>query len=267
MLGFFAKVFGRISRTSEKATKATPRREARIQVEELMSRVLPSANPFSMAWGHYADTDIHPAFSASVDAPSTSSSSGDACGHGDRHGAAFVASLTDASGATGTAQYSPTTGKLTVHVQGTAGGSSLDVEVNGTSVGTLMTGTSGNGKVTVSVPARSIQAGTTITVGDLTGTFAQVEFTASLTGATGVSGNAQYNSEKNVLHVSVTGAAANTTYNVTVNGTVVGQLTTNSSGAGKLKATPVSGVTIDAGSTLAVSDTQGSAPILTGTFA
>src|SRR5207302_859299 len=105
-------------------------------------------------------------------------------------------------------------------------------------------------KLTITEAASAIQAGTAITVGDLNGTFAQVEFTASLTGATGVSGSAKYNAQKNALHVSITGAAADTTYNVTVNSTVVGQITTNSAGAGKLKVSPASGVIITSGSTI-----------------
>jgi hypothetical protein len=46
----------------------------------------------------------------------------------------------------------------------------------------------------------------------------------------------------------------------------VGQLTTNSSGAGKLRVSP-SGVTIQSGSTISIADTAGNAAILTGTFA
>jgi hypothetical protein len=138
-----------------------------------MPRVVPSANPFSLAWGHYAGTAIHPAFLAD-------SSTSDARRGPGKRGATFVAALTGAGVASGTARF---------------------------------------------------------------------------------------HSTKAVLRVAAAGAAAATTYNVTVNGTVVGQLTTNSSGAGKLKVTPAGGVTIEAGSTLAVGDTLGSAPILTGAFA
>jgi hypothetical protein len=264
MFNLFGKIFGRIASKTRVAPAA--RRNALIEVEELMPRVLPSANAFSLAWGHYAATHVHPSFSADAGTTSARSSEGENCGHGD-HAAAFVASLTDASGATGSAQFNPTTGKLTVEVHGAPADSSLHVEIDGASVGTLTTGTSGNGKVTLSVPNSSIQDGTVIMVGDLAGAFAQVEFTASLTGTTGASGSARYNSQGNTLHVSVFGAAADTTYNVTVDGTQIGQLTTDSSGAGKLKTTPASGVVIAAGSTLAVSDTEGSGPILTGIFA
>ena len=108
--------------------------------------------------------------------------------------------------------------------------------------------------------------GSAITVGDLQGTFAQVQFTASLAGAAGVTGVASFNAAKNQLRVSVQGTAAGTTYEVTVNGTVVGQLTTDSSGAGQLRVWP-SGVTIQGGSTVSVRDTAGSPAILDGVFA
>src|SRR5262249_33005081 len=104
------------------------------------------------------------------------------------------------------------------------------------------------------------------TVGDLQGTFAQVKLTAALTGSGAATGSASFHTLRNQLHVSITGAAANTTYNVSVNDVVVGQLTTNSAGAGKLNVTP-SGVTIQAGWTSSVADTAGSAAIVQGVFA
>jgi hypothetical protein len=267
MLDFLAKWFGSNSR--KKSKPAQRRRQARIGVEELMPRILPSAGPLAMGCGHHGGDDSTSALTASAD------TAGDSCHHGDHgsHGAAFVASLTSTTttGETGQAQFNPTTGQLTVRVKGAAANATLDVFIgtSTTPVGTLTTDADGDGKVTLTVPSTTtISGATAITVGDLTGTFAQVEFTAPLTGATGVSGNAKYNSTKNVLHLSLTGAAASTTYNVTINSTVVGTLTTDSTGAGKLKVTPASTVTIAAGSTLTVVlPATGSTPILTGIFA
>jgi hypothetical protein len=153
---------------------------------------------------------------------------------------------------------------LNVGVSGAAAGSTLDVAVDGTNVGALTTNASGSGHARFT--GVTINAGSTITVGDLSGAFAQVNFAASLTGSTGVTGTAEYNSLRNKLHLSVTGAAADTTYNVTVNDVVVGSFITNASGAGRFRVTP-SGVTIAAGSTISVGDTTGDPAILTGAFA
>ena len=267
MLDFLAKLFG--SKSKKTGKPAPRRRQARVGFEELMPRVLPSAGPLAMGCGHHGGDDGPSALTGSADA------GGDSCHHGDHgsHGAAFVASLTSAAttGETGQAQFNPTSGQLTVRVKGAAANTTLNVLIgtSTTPVGTLTTDADGDGKVTLTVPSTTtIAASTAITVGDLTGTFTQVEFTASLTGATGVSGSAKYNATKNVLHLSVTGAAASTTYNVTVNSTVVGTLTTDSTGAGKFKVTPASTVTVAAGSTLTVVlPATGSTPILTGTFA
>ena len=143
----------------------------------------------------------------------------------------------------------------------------MTVTDNGTTttVGTVTTDASGNGHARLT--GVTAAAGDTITVGDLTGTFSQVKLSATLTGtATGVSGLTEYNSVKNQLRVSISGAADSTTYNVSINGMVVGQITTNRRGYGHLKVTP-SGVTIASGSTISIADTSGDAAILTGTFA
>jgi hypothetical protein len=263
MLKFFGTILGgRTRRTTRPARAQRP--QARLTVEELTPRVLPSASAFGRSFGHAAHAVFSTSSTASSSATNSSSSShaGGMCG---AESATLAATLTDASGATGQASFDATTGTLKIQVQGATASTSLSVVVDGTTVGTVTTNASGSGQAKLSnVTAK---AGSTITVGDLSGTFTQVQFTATLTGSTtGVTGSASYSSVKNQLRVSVQGAAASTTYNVTVNGVVVGQVTTNSSGKGKLTASP-SGVTIVAGSTIAVSDTAGSAAILTGTFA
>lgn len=257
MVSLFKKLFGR---PSDQAPTKPVRPRVCLGVEELLPRVLPSTTPLATGMGH--GTGAPPALAGSAHRHAPHSLTGDQCSHG----AAFQASLTNATGATGQAMFNPTSGKVTVQVKGAAASSTLDVGVGGTKVGTLTTDASGNGKTTISVSGATIQSGTPITVGDVSGSFSQVEFTASLTGATGVTGNAKYNAPKNMLHVAIKGAAANTTYNVTVNATVVGTITTNSSGTGKLDVIPASGIALKSGTTLSISDTTGSAPILQGTF-
>jgi len=231
-------------------------------IEELMPRIVPNASSIGMTAGHLLGHDSHAVISDTSTGSDASSHSlaGDTCAGG----ATLAATLTNASGATGQASFNATTGSLKVQVHGAAASTALNVVVNGTTVGTLTTDASGNGHAKLS--NITAQAGSTITVGDLTATFAQVKFTATLSGATGVTGSADFNSLENKLQVSITGATANTTYNVTVDNVVVGQLTTNSSGAGRLKLSPAN-LTLLAGSTITVSDTLGNPAILQGTFA
>jgi hypothetical protein len=170
------------------------------------------------------------------------------------------------SSATGKAEFN-SDGELDVQVKGETANASLPVSVDGNQVGTLTTDANGNGELELS-QAGLVKNGSTITVGDLTGTFAapapEVHLVAQLTG-TG-SGTAKFSSEDNKLHVEINGAAANTTYNITIDGNVVGQITTDDSGAGEFR---VEGgtLTVNAGSTISIADTAGNPPILTGTFA
>jgi hypothetical protein len=226
-------------------------------VEELTPRVLLNAGP------------IHFAVASASHAAASTATAGACAGHGHDQGlpgANLAADLTNASGGTGTALVNSSAGTLSVRVQGAAASSTLSVVVGGTAVGSITTDASGNGQGKFT--GVTAQAGTTIAVGDLQGTLAQFKFSATLSGtASGVSGSAFYNSLKNQLHVSVTGAAANTTYNVSVGDTVVGQLTTNASGKGHVTLTPASTVSIQAGTSINIGDTAGSAAILQGTFA
>ena len=264
MLQFFTNLLGRKARSTTKPPRSRP--QARLELEELMPRILPSASSSGLAVGHFLGHHGHAAVmdsssdNAAVADSSTSGHAGDACGTR----ATLVANLTNASGATGTASFNATAGTLKVQVQGAAASTSLDVMVDGTSVGAITTDASGNGQIKLA--NTTVQAGSTISVGDLTGTFSQVKFTASLSGDSGATGSATYDSVKNRLRVSIAGTAANTTYNVTVNDVVVGQLTTNAAGKGKLYVSP-SSATIQAGSTIAIGDTVGNPAILQGSFA
>jgi hypothetical protein len=273
MLRFFAKILGSKSKRASQPQRLRQCLRASVLVEELTPRVLPSATPMGLAAGHFATHHGPAVFSTSS---STTGDASDHCSGGDQlsigssageacqAGATLFATLSDTSGATGTALFNANTGALTVKITGATASTSLPVVVNGTTVGSVTTNASGTGYLKLSNITAA--AGQTITVGDLTGTLAQLKFTASLTGSTGVAGSAYFNALKSRLYVSITGAAANTTYNVTVDNTVVGQLTTNSSGAGKLHLA-LTNVTVEAGSNISIADTLGDAAILQGTFA
>lgn len=101
------------------------------------------------------------------------------------------------------------------------------------------------------------------------GVSAGTNFTASLSGVTGAAGTASYNanaaSSQNSLSLQVTGLTANATYTVQINGTTVGQLTTNASGSAQLSLSNIS-PTVAAGSVISVLDSTGTTD-LQGTFA
>lgn len=151
--------------------------------------------------------------------------------------------------------------QLTVAVTGSAADSSLSVSIAGTVVGTVATNDSGAGTLVLSsnpqsrqqsLPSdfpTSIASGAALSVGSLSGTLASSNsssqatlLSASLTDSSNSSagGTVTYQSAtvngttQTVLTVVLSGETADTTYSVSIGGTVVGQVTTNSSGAGSL---------------------------------
>src|SRR5712691_2106610 len=117
MLRFFTKIL------SLKATRpARSRPQARLELEELTPRVLPSASSSSLASGYFRGHHGHAAVmdsssdNAALAESPTSDHAGDACGTR----ATLVANLSNASGATGTASFNATAGALKVQVQGAA---------------------------------------------------------------------------------------------------------------------------------------------------
>jgi hypothetical protein len=92
---------------------------------------------------------------------------------------------------------------------------------------------------------------------------------ATLTGATGMSGSAHYHADTttgtNRLSLHVSGLAASQTFTVQIDGTTVGTLTTDANGAGRASFSNLT-ATVSAGSLLTVLDPSG-ATVLTGTFA
>ncbi len=108
----------------------------------------------------------------------------------------------------------------------------------------------------------------------------EMEFSATLTGTgdgtASVETDTEHASTKTDFVVKVSGAPASQTFQVTVDSTVVGNLTTDTQGAGKLKlssdpdddeqALPADFPTVSDGTTVSVG-LAGQTPILTGTFA
>lgn len=180
--------------------------------------------------------------------------------------AAFTATISNSTGATGTASYFTNTNSLKVKVTGATASTTLDVQMDGKSIGSVSTDASGNGTVTVKSLTSAVTATSTLTVGDLTGTFTQNNFSANLSGASAsVTGQAGYESLEHSLKVHFTGGTAKTTYNVLIDGTSVGILTTNQSGAGRFHL-DLATLVIKSGTLLAITDSS-NVTVLQGTFA
>ena len=201
------------------------------------------------------------------------------------------AMLTDAtnSSASGTvtftlskASHGTSTTNFNVDVTGATANSTLNVAIGGVVVGQISTDATGAGSLALAsnptgtqqaLPGNfptSVSANSVVTVGTLTGTLAstrvshKTELTAQLMDSSGNgSGRSVFESNtesgRTELAVSVTGLPANSTVDVTVGGTVVGQITTNSRGSGRLRLKNLS-ATVNAGSTISVGT-------LSGTFA
>jgi len=117
----------------------------------------------------------HTAIRALVESKDSSGSeteTGDNSTDGTGAGTNLEALLANASGATGKAEINTSGSQLDVQVQGAAANSSLDVVIDGTKVGTINTDASGNGQLEIAQSSlTSVQIGSTISVGDLQGTF------------------------------------------------------------------------------------------------
>ena len=200
--------------------------------------------------------------------------------------------------------------QLSVEVKGAAANATLNVTADGNVIGTLVTDANGQGQARfANSPTKgnvqtlpdnfTLNVGSTIAVGDtISGSFAapapggdghehenegsesqenETELHASLNNNGVAAGQSNYHAETEngvthqSLRVNVTGLAASTTFNVTVDGTVIGTLTTDTSGNGRARfssnpkhanviALPAN-FTLSPGSTIMVGDT------VIGTFA
>jgi len=237
----------------------------RLGLNELSQKIVPSACSAGAA-SHAAYARDDNALAAIINRQS-SGDRGD-FGHGEhehefaRH-ATLAADLSNATGATGTAAFNAHNGTLRVSVMGAAASSPLDVSVNGASVGTLTTDASGNG--TAKLRNVTVSAGDSIQVGDLTGTLAKTRLAATLSGSTDAMGRASVDVIKNHLRLRIRGAEANTTYDVSIDGTTVGQILTNGRGSGRLFVSPAAAII--AGSTISILDSTAGTTLLSGSFA
>jgi hypothetical protein len=197
----------------------------------------------------------------------------------------LAASLTGATGTSGTALFftNSKTGDngLSVRVSGLAANSTFTVTSGTTTLGTFNTDANGRGFLTVSNVSPALTSGATINVVNsssatvLSGTLGSpsaltgTHLSASFTGATGTSGTAHFDSNpisgESSLRLRVSGLTADSTYTVQVNGTTVGQFSTDANGRGRLSESVLS-TTVASGSTITVLDSSGTT-LLKGTFA
>jgi hypothetical protein len=203
----------------------------------------------------------------------------------------LVATLTGTSGASGQAEYNPgsTSGQNTfvLDVSGLTASQTYTVQVNGTTLGQITTDTNGQGELSLTGITAAIAAGSSVTVLDansstvLQGTFgignsgchsgsaSGQQLSASLTGTSGGTGQAQFSSGstsgQNSFELIVSGLTAGQTYSVQVDGTTIGQITTDSHGQGQLQLSNLT-ATIAAGTVITVLDAN-DATVLQGTFA
>jgi hypothetical protein len=158
---------------------------------------------------------------------------------------------------------------LAASVTGATASSTLDVTIGGTIVGQITTDANGAGTLVLSsnptgtqqpLPANfpaSIVAGTAVSIGTASGTLAAptatsgdsgdchashhtnlsaalTDTSSSATGTVAYRTGTSAGTTTTTLTASVTGAAASSTLDVTIGGTIVGQVTTDANGAGTL---------------------------------
>lgn len=153
----------------------------------------------------------------------------------------FEAHLTGDPGVVGKAEFNASTKQFEIEIQGAQPLVDFDVLVDGVKVGTLSTDATGAGQLELSNVTFAVTGGSTISVGDpanggLSGQFlseAETEFKASIAGA--LSGEAEFNAADQQFVAKIEHAAAGTTYDVAIDGVVVGQITTDSKGKGVLQ--------------------------------
>ncbi len=179
-------------------------------------------------------------------------------------------------------------------VTGLTATTTYTVDIGGTSIGSILTDSTGAGTLSLSNLTTAIASGSVITVLDassttvLQGTFASgdghhtgggggggdcngggQEVSATLTGATGTSGTAEFTSSstagQNTFTLTVSGLSASTTYTVDIGGTSIGTFTTDTTGASTLTLSNLT-TTIASASVITVVDSTGTT-VLQGTFA
>jgi hypothetical protein len=260
---WLTKLFSRPAKQNPRQGYVQPR--TRLGMEELTPRDLPNSHLLGSSLGSFFEARQSSSAIISqrtIDATSSHVAKEGHCGAD----ATYSATLSNSTGATGTASYLAGSNSLKIQVKGATASSTLDIQLDGVSIGTLTTDASGNGKVTLTNLTAAVNANSALTVGDLTGTFTQVKFSASLTGSASTqTGTAGYNALKHSLNLYFTGAAAKTAYSVLIDGVSVGTLTTNKSGVGKFHL-DISTLDIKTGTVIAITDSTNTT-IYQGTFA
>lgn len=184
----------------------------------------------------------------------------------------FEADLTGAGAAAGEAEFNATTAKFELEIQGATANTTFDVAIDGVVVGQITTNDEGEGELELSRVSFTVNDQSTIAVGDpnsngLSGTFvseeaAELELTATLTSSVDdVSGHAEF--EHQEFELEIKRATANATFDVAIDGVIVGQITTNEEGEGELTLSGMA-LAINEGSTITVGDSA--SPLLQGTF-
>ena len=264
--------------TSRTMQKPVVTRRTILGMEELQGRDLPSSHMLGAGMGmldfHHVREGTTAMSAALRNSSSTTDSDSDSeTTEAGRHGhcgaganATFTAALSNASGATGTAAYDAAKNSLFITVKGAGASTSLDVQLDGVSIGTLTTDANGDGSLKIKNLTSAVNASSALTVGDLTGSFTQVKFSATLAGdVTSVFGSASYSSTRQDLNVKLNGLSAKTTYSILVDGTSVGTVTTNKHGLARFHLNS-SALSIVAGTVLTVVDASNTT-VMTGTFA
>lgn len=260
---WLTKLFSQPAKQHPRQGHIHPR--TRLNMEELTPRDLPNSHLLGSSLGSFFEARQSSTAIVSQRINDGSSAQGSKGGHCGAE-ATYSATLSNATGATGTASYLAGNNSLKISVKGAAVSSTLDIQLDGVSIGTLTTDANGNGKVTLTDLTAVVNANSAITVGDLTSTFTQVNFKASLTGSASTqTGTAGYHALKHSLNLYFTGAAAKTAYSVLIDGVSVGTLTTNKAGAGKFHL-DMSTLDIKAGTVIAITDSTNTT-IYQGTFA
>lgn len=179
----------------------------------------------------------------------------------------FEAQLSNAAGATGKAEFSTSASEFEVEIKGALANTSLDVIVDGKTVGTITTDASGAGQLEIHQATFTVSAASTITIGDLSGQFAmnvENDLNAPLAPTSGSAvGKGEFSADEMALEVHVSGANPQTTYAVTIDGNFVGNITTDANGKGEFHFSAAT-LTVHQGSTITIGDPTN--PILSGTF-
>lgn len=211
-----------------------------LKVESLERRELFAADIFH---GKSYESNSHHYESGHVASPSTSSTS---TSNGST--SELKAEFRSSTGAK--VEFEIEKGKLEISIEKAQPRTSYPVTLSGNTIATLITDSRGKAslKVAATTAVASALAGDVVTVSgvgsgvlSLHGTsqtsnsLESSKFTASLTGLGAGKAEFETKGTKQKFEVEMRGLSANTTYDVTIDGVIVGQLSTNKSGKAELK--------------------------------